>query len=90
MTLDQTLHALAARGHPLRLIATGGGTGGHTYPAITTIRVARELLADAGVGLDVLYVAPLLGWRPALPSRKGSRSRRCPPASYGAQRTPYG
>lgn len=56
MTLDQTLRRLAARDRPLRLIVTGGGTGGHTYPAITTIRATRELLADAGVGLDVLYV----------------------------------
>ncbi|MGH3825898.1 MAG: UDP-N-acetylglucosamine--N-acetylmuramyl-(pentapeptide) pyrophosphoryl-undecaprenol N-acetylglucosamine transferase [Pseudonocardiaceae bacterium] len=56
MTLEQTLRQLAARGRPLRLIATGGGTGGHTYPAITTIRATRELLTGAGVELEVLYV----------------------------------
>ncbi len=56
MTLEETLHQLAARDRPVRLIATGGGTGGHTYPAITTIRATRELLTGAGVGLDVLYV----------------------------------
>jgi UDP-N-acetylglucosamine--N-acetylmuramyl-(pentapeptide) pyrophosphoryl-undecaprenol N-acetylglucosamine transferase len=61
MTLDQSLLRLAGRKRPLRLIATGGGTGGHTYPAITTIRATRELLHDAGVGLAVLYVGSASG-----------------------------
>jgi UDP-N-acetylglucosamine--N-acetylmuramyl-(pentapeptide) pyrophosphoryl-undecaprenol N-acetylglucosamine transferase len=61
LTLDQSLASLAARQRPLRLIATGGGTGGHTYPAITTIRAARELLRGAGVDLDVLYVGSATG-----------------------------
>jgi UDP-N-acetylglucosamine--N-acetylmuramyl-(pentapeptide) pyrophosphoryl-undecaprenol N-acetylglucosamine transferase len=61
MTLEQTLHRLATWDRPVRVIATGGGTGGHTYPAITTIRAARELLAGAGVGLEVLYVGSATG-----------------------------
>lgn len=61
MTLEQTLHQLATWDRPVRLIATGGGTGGHTYPAITTIRATRELLSSAGVELDVLYVGSATG-----------------------------
>lgn len=71
MTLDQTLRVLAARERPLRLIATGGGTGGHTYPAITTIRATRELLAGAGVGLDVLYVGSAAGLEARVAGQEG-------------------
>ncbi|GLU49909.1 UDP-N-acetylglucosamine--N-acetylmuramyl-(pentapeptide) pyrophosphoryl-undecaprenol N-acetylglucosamine transferase [Nocardiopsis ansamitocini] len=39
-----------------RLIVTGGGTGGHTYPALTAVRTLRARLAAAGRGLEVLWV----------------------------------
>ncbi|MEU8696502.1 UDP-N-acetylglucosamine--N-acetylmuramyl-(pentapeptide) pyrophosphoryl-undecaprenol N-acetylglucosamine transferase [Streptomyces sp. NPDC048680] len=39
-----------------RLIVTGGGTGGHTYPALTAIRTLRERLAGDGRSLDVLWI----------------------------------
>ncbi|MFI0721583.1 UDP-N-acetylglucosamine--N-acetylmuramyl-(pentapeptide) pyrophosphoryl-undecaprenol N-acetylglucosamine transferase [Streptomyces sp. NPDC021224] len=41
---------------PFRLIVTGGGTGGHTYPALTAIRTLRARLADEGRALEVLWV----------------------------------
>ena len=40
----------------LRVIVTGGGTGGHTYPALTAVRTLRARLAAAGGTLDVLWV----------------------------------
>jgi len=43
-------------GRPFRLIVTGGGTGGHTYPALTAVRTLQSRLAGQGVGLDVLWV----------------------------------
>lgn len=39
-----------------RLIVTGGGTGGHVYPALTTVRALRARLAATGRALDVLWV----------------------------------
>lgn len=39
-----------------RLLVTGGGTGGHTYPALTAIRTLQGRLADAGSALDVLWI----------------------------------
>ncbi|MFG2111365.1 glycosyltransferase [Streptomyces sp. NPDC048718] len=39
-----------------RLIVTGGGTGGHTYPALTAIRAMRDRLAALGQSLEVLWI----------------------------------
>lgn len=41
---------------PLRLIVTGGGTGGHTYPALTVVRTLQARLASAARSLDALWV----------------------------------
>ncbi|MDH6129736.1 UDP-N-acetylglucosamine--N-acetylmuramyl-(pentapeptide) pyrophosphoryl-undecaprenol N-acetylglucosamine transferase [Kitasatospora sp. GP82] len=44
-----------------RLIVTGGGTGGHTYPALTAVRTLQARLAAAGRTLDVLWVGTANG-----------------------------
>ena len=41
---------------PVRVIVTGGGTGGHVYPALTTVNALREVLAGQGRELDVSWV----------------------------------
>ncbi|MFJ4894986.1 UDP-N-acetylglucosamine--N-acetylmuramyl-(pentapeptide) pyrophosphoryl-undecaprenol N-acetylglucosamine transferase [Streptomyces sp. NPDC088788] len=46
----------AVAGRPVRLIVTGGGTGGHTYPALTAVRTLQARLAAQGTRLDVLWV----------------------------------
>jgi UDP-N-acetylglucosamine--N-acetylmuramyl-(pentapeptide) pyrophosphoryl-undecaprenol N-acetylglucosamine transferase len=40
----------------LRMIVTGGGTGGHTYPALTTVTTLQARLAKAGDQPDILWV----------------------------------
>ncbi|GAA2916371.1 UDP-N-acetylglucosamine--N-acetylmuramyl-(pentapeptide) pyrophosphoryl-undecaprenol N-acetylglucosamine transferase [Actinoplanes cyaneus] len=40
----------------LRMIVTGGGTGGHTYPALTTITALQNRLAATGDVPDLLWV----------------------------------
>ncbi|MGW0857070.1 UDP-N-acetylglucosamine--N-acetylmuramyl-(pentapeptide) pyrophosphoryl-undecaprenol N-acetylglucosamine transferase [Streptomyces sp. NPDC002690] len=41
---------------PFRLIVTGGGTGGHTYPALTAVKALRTRLAARDRELQVLWV----------------------------------
>lgn len=41
---------------PFRLLVTGGGTGGHTYPALTAVRTLQARLSIDGRGMDALWV----------------------------------
>ncbi|MGW4350551.1 UDP-N-acetylglucosamine--N-acetylmuramyl-(pentapeptide) pyrophosphoryl-undecaprenol N-acetylglucosamine transferase [Nocardia sp. NPDC004582] len=49
------LQRLGDRGR-VRVIVAGGGTGGHTYPAVAAVRALRDLAAEAGATADVLWV----------------------------------
>nr|WP_246113603.1 UDP-N-acetylglucosamine--N-acetylmuramyl-(pentapeptide) pyrophosphoryl-undecaprenol N-acetylglucosamine transferase [Streptomyces montanus] len=40
---------------------TGGGTGGHTYPALTAIRTLQDRLAESGQALEVLWIGTAEG-----------------------------
>jgi UDP-N-acetylglucosamine--N-acetylmuramyl-(pentapeptide) pyrophosphoryl-undecaprenol N-acetylglucosamine transferase len=42
--------------HALRMIVTGGGTGGHTYPALTTINALQARLTETGTTAELLWV----------------------------------
>ncbi|MET7280044.1 UDP-N-acetylglucosamine--N-acetylmuramyl-(pentapeptide) pyrophosphoryl-undecaprenol N-acetylglucosamine transferase [Kribbella sp. NPDC005582] len=38
-----------------RLLVTGGGTGGHTYPALTTVRALTARLGVSGITTEVVW-----------------------------------
>ncbi|MCW5251632.1 UDP-N-acetylglucosamine--N-acetylmuramyl-(pentapeptide) pyrophosphoryl-undecaprenol N-acetylglucosamine transferase [Streptomyces sp. SHP 1-2] len=54
-----------------RLIVTGGGTGGHTYPALTAIRTLQARLATSGRTLDVLWIGTAEGLEARVTSAEG-------------------
>ncbi|MEV6069148.1 UDP-N-acetylglucosamine--N-acetylmuramyl-(pentapeptide) pyrophosphoryl-undecaprenol N-acetylglucosamine transferase [Nocardia sp. NPDC052001] len=51
----EILRRVAARGR-IRVVVAGGGTGGHTYPAVSAVRALRDLTAEAGATAEVLWV----------------------------------
>lgn len=54
-----------------RLIVTGGGTGGHTYPALTAVRTLQARLAAGGRELVAIWV----GTRDGLEARVAAEQR---------------
>ena len=56
---------------PFRLIVTGGGTGGHTYPALTAVRALQARLAASGRALDVLWVGTREGLEARVAAAEG-------------------
>ncbi|KUM97355.1 UDP-N-acetylglucosamine--N-acetylmuramyl-(pentapeptide) pyrophosphoryl-undecaprenol N-acetylglucosamine transferase [Streptomyces yokosukanensis] len=46
---------------PFRLVVTGGGTGGHTYPALTAVRTLQARLAAEGRALETLWIGTAEG-----------------------------
>ncbi|MGW1785293.1 UDP-N-acetylglucosamine--N-acetylmuramyl-(pentapeptide) pyrophosphoryl-undecaprenol N-acetylglucosamine transferase [Streptomyces sp. NPDC002143] len=56
---------------PFRLVVTGGGTGGHTYPALTAVGTLRARLAAEGRSLDVLWIGTAEGLEARVASAEG-------------------
>ncbi len=56
-----------------RLVVTGGGTGGHTYPALTAVRALQARLATVGRALDVLWIGTADGLEARVAPAEGIR-----------------
>lgn len=66
-----TNHPPLRRDRTLRLIVTGGGTGGHTYPALTAVRALQARNAAAGGAADVLWVGTAGGLEARVAAAEG-------------------
>jgi UDP-N-acetylglucosamine--N-acetylmuramyl-(pentapeptide) pyrophosphoryl-undecaprenol N-acetylglucosamine transferase len=53
----------------LRVIFTGGGTGGHTYAALTTINALQVRLAETGTAPELLWVGVANGLEATIAAR---------------------
>ncbi|MDA8220092.1 MAG: undecaprenyldiphospho-muramoylpentapeptide beta-N-acetylglucosaminyltransferase [Dehalococcoidales bacterium] len=63
----------------MRIIATGGGTGGHVYPALSIISALRKRLDEqTGEHLEVLYVGSEGGLEEGIVTRAGLAFRSVP------------
>jgi UDP-N-acetylglucosamine--N-acetylmuramyl-(pentapeptide) pyrophosphoryl-undecaprenol N-acetylglucosamine transferase len=58
-------------GRVFRLVVTGGGTGGHTYPALTAVRALRARLAAVGRSVEVLWVGTADGLEARVAAAEG-------------------
>lgn len=61
--------------HPreFRLLVTGGGTGGHTYPALTTLRALQARLARSGTSVATLWAGTEDGLESRVAASEGIR-----------------
>ncbi|MEV5721743.1 UDP-N-acetylglucosamine--N-acetylmuramyl-(pentapeptide) pyrophosphoryl-undecaprenol N-acetylglucosamine transferase [Amycolatopsis mediterranei] len=57
----------------LRLLVTGGGTGGHTYPALTAVRTTASRLSARGATADILWVGTAAGLEARVSESEGIR-----------------
>ncbi|MFD3418811.1 UDP-N-acetylglucosamine--N-acetylmuramyl-(pentapeptide) pyrophosphoryl-undecaprenol N-acetylglucosamine transferase [Streptomyces decoyicus] len=61
MTIDALAARFASFRRPFKLMVTGGGTGGHTYPALTAVREMQTVMQNHGASVDVLWVGTATG-----------------------------
>ena len=72
---------LAQLGRAFRLIVTGGGTGGHTYPALTTILELERRLGAHDSSLEVLWIGTAGGLEARVAMQEGIRFAAVPTGS---------
>ncbi|MFE5567059.1 glycosyltransferase [Amycolatopsis japonica] len=76
--------------NPFRLIVTGGGTGGHTYPALTAVRALQARLAGQGRTVDVLWVGTAAGLEARVTAREGIPFKAVATGKLRRSRNPLG
>ena len=71
MTVDALAARFASFRRPFKLMVTGGGTGGHTYPALTAVREMQTVMHNHGASVDVLWVGTATGLESRVATAEG-------------------
>lgn len=56
----------------MKIVVSGGGTGGHIYPALALI---REIQKESNINAEFLYIGTKTDWKVHLYREKGSLLR---------------
>ena len=73
-----------------RLLVTGGGTGGHTYPALTTVRALTARLATRGIATRVVWAGDPDGLEATVAASEGIPFQPLATGKVRRARTPWG
>jgi UDP-N-acetylglucosamine--N-acetylmuramyl-(pentapeptide) pyrophosphoryl-undecaprenol N-acetylglucosamine transferase len=77
-------------GEEFRLLVTGGGTGGHTYPALTTARALTARLAARGISTRIVWAGSPDGLEATVAASAGIDFQPVPTGKVRRARTPWG
>jgi UDP-N-acetylglucosamine--N-acetylmuramyl-(pentapeptide) pyrophosphoryl-undecaprenol N-acetylglucosamine transferase len=80
--------ALIDRRSPVRLIVSGGGSGGHTFPAVTVVRAARAALEAHGLEFQPFWVGSAAGIEAGIATDEGVPFTAIPTGKLRRARNP--
>jgi UDP-N-acetylglucosamine--N-acetylmuramyl-(pentapeptide) pyrophosphoryl-undecaprenol N-acetylglucosamine transferase len=80
--------ALVTRRRPVRLIVSGGGSGGHAFPAVAVVRAARAALGEHGLELRAHWVGSENGIEEKIAAEEGVPFTAIPTGKLRRARNP--
>lgn len=80
--------ALTAFRRPVRLVVSGGGSGGHAFPAVAVVQSARAALAEHGLELEPFWIGSEHGIEAKIAAEQGVPYTAIPTGKLRRARNP--